>query len=87
MGIGPGDRLGTRWIPPGIALSAIEREEMMSEFAKARSVCGDCWNGISGDEVCSCFSARMMTLEMKGPQLTDVFPSIFDIALLNSRRS
>ena len=79
MCIGPRDRLVNRLIPPSIDLSAIEREEMMSEFAKARSVCGDCWNGISGDEVGSCFSARRMTLEMKGPQLTDAFPSIFDI--------
>ncbi len=66
---------------PSIALSAIERAEMMLEFANARSVCGYCWNGISGEEVCSCFSARRLTCEMKGPQLKDDFPLIFDICV------
>ena len=79
MCIGARDRLVERLIPPSTALPDFEREEMMLEFANARSACGYCWIGLSGDEVCTCFTARRRTCEMKGPQLKEVFPSVYDI--------
>ncbi len=73
------DRLVEALIPPSTPLGPYEREEMMLEFATARTWCDFCQPKFEGADVCSCFEARKRAWEMKGPQAEPTFPSLFDI--------
>ena len=73
------DRLVEALIPPSTPLCPYERDEMMLEFATARTWCEYCQPSFEGEDVCSCFEARKRAWEMKGPQPEPTFPSLFDI--------
>ena len=73
------DRVVEALIPPNAPLAPFEREELMLEFATARTWCEYCTPAIEGKDVCSCYEARKRAAEMKGPQAEPTFPSLFEI--------
>ena len=52
---------------------------MMLVFSTARTWCEYCEPEFDGVSVCSCFEARKRALEMTGPQVEPMFPSLFAI--------
>ena len=73
------DRLVEALIPPSTPLGPYEREEMMLEFATARTWCEYCTPAYEGKDVCTCYDARKRSSHMKGPQVEPTFPSLFEI--------
>ena len=73
------DRLVEVLIPPNLPLAPYEREEMMLEFATARTWCEYCTPACEGKDVCTCYDARKRSSHMKGPEPEPRFPSLFDI--------